>query len=56
MSKKEIECIYCHALIPVKSESVPDIDDDSEWKRLAQFHRPECEWILTRGHRIFDED
>lgn len=46
-----IECLYCGGLVPER-EQVPQVDDDDEWSRLAQDHSSECEWIITRSHRL----
>lgn len=47
-----IECVYCNHEMPDEGDYVPDVNDDEEWERLATFHGPDCEWIITRAHRI----
>lgn len=44
------ECAYCGAL--VYEHAAPDVRDDEEWERVAKEHRPGCEWIETRAHRV----
>ena len=48
------ECAYCNHDVPYMDESqqVPDVTDDEAWEDLAKYHDPECEWIVTRAHRI----
>lgn len=49
------ECIYCRADVEVRSD-VPAIGDHISWAALAESHKPNCEWILTRAHRIEPSD
>ena len=46
------ECLYCHYDIDVNENYVPDLDNNEEWDRIAEFHSPSCTWVLTRAHRI----
>jgi hypothetical protein len=46
-------CLYCGAETPSNdAETVPAIDDDSAWERLAAQHGRDCEWVVTRAHRL----
>ena len=45
------ECAYCRAS-DVQLTSVPVLDADEEWAELATEHSDDCEWILTRAHRL----
>lgn len=47
------ECVYCGAEIPEsRAAEVPPVDDDAEWELLAADHAADCEWIITRAHRV----
>lgn len=45
------ECAYCNRTVS-DGDLVPAVDDDEEWTRLATDHAPDCEWIVTRAHRV----
>jgi len=45
------ECIYCRAEVH-DPDPVPDVDDDEAWAAIASDHEHDCEWVLTRAHRI----
>ena len=45
------ECLYC-GCDHVPSPTVPDVDDDDAWATLSEHHADDCEWILTRAHRM----
>ena len=46
-------CMYCEC--DLTDETIlPSIGDDPAWQALAREHAPDCEWILTRAHRIAD--
>lgn len=45
-------CAYCNVDVPDEGDYVPAVNDDEEWERLATYHDTDCEWILTRAHRI----
>ncbi len=47
-----VDCIYCGA--HVDETIVPDVDDDDAWEAEAQMHNLNCEWVLTRAHRLLD--
>ncbi len=44
------ECLYCRCQIE-NADTVPAINDDEAWEKLAVDHADDCEWILTRAHR-----
>jgi hypothetical protein len=46
----DIECIYCYNL--TTEGDVPAVDDSEMWDLIAQEHDPECEWVVTRAHRM----
>lgn len=46
------ECVYCYNL--VTTLEVPEINDDEMWDALAGEHDPECEWVATRAHRLYE--
>ena len=31
---------------------MPDVWDNVEWERRAKYHASDCEWIVTRAHRV----
>jgi len=31
---------------------VPDVDDNYMWEEIIYDHKPDCEWVLTRAHRL----
>ena len=43
-------CVYCGG--EVVEVSAPLYDDDAAWSALAPHHADNCEWVLTRGHRL----
>lgn len=49
-------CIYCNGPIPAPPmyppPLPPDVTDVVSWAELAEVHRPGCEWIVTRAHRL----
>jgi hypothetical protein len=48
-----IECAYCGREVPgTGEEQTPAVDDDDAWAQLARYHYPDCEWIITRAHRV----
>lgn len=51
----------CRALTPEtgsdnptahKLGPIPPADDDAAWAGLAAQHSAECEWLVTRSHRL----
>lgn len=55
------QCAYCGNYVLVIDQDpcccepcdvVPDVDDDDAWEERALWHRPGCEWIETRAHRL----
>lgn len=46
------ECIYCNTEVPDEGEYVPEVNDYSEWARLALLHGEDCEWVMSRAHRL----
>ena len=44
-------CVYCDQLIDDRTLT-PEVDDDAGWRELAPDHATDCEWILTRAHRV----
>jgi hypothetical protein len=53
------ECAYCGYEIEgevdyqgVSQEPVPPVRDDEAWQAIAEKHAEDCEWVLTRAHRI----
>lgn len=50
----ETECVYCGRYVenPREDAPAPRIADDAEWTRLGKQHAPDCEWIVTRAHRL----
>lgn len=45
------DCIYCNAEVADETR-VPALDDEDAWQELAREHATDCEWILTRAHRL----
>ena len=47
-------CICCNAEVPGCEDcpNAPPVDDDDAWDELAADHAVDCEWILTRAHRL----
>jgi hypothetical protein len=47
-------CIYCDTVLPegMGNEPVPTATDNQVWARLAEYHQPDCEWIITKAHRL----
>lgn len=43
-------CAYCHCDVSI--DDVPDVDDESAWAEAAGQHADDCEWLLTRAHRV----
>jgi hypothetical protein len=54
MTAEIVECLYCNADAP--NEAPPALDDDRAWQRLAADHAPDCEWIMSRAHRLDDDE
>lgn len=49
-------CVYCDASIGNPAAlTIPAVDDDEGWKRMACEHHPDCEWVRTRAHRLEQE-
>lgn len=50
----ETECVYCGRDVETAREDAPapSLADDAEWTRLGKQHAPDCEWIVTRAHRL----
>jgi hypothetical protein len=49
------ECAYCARDVADHThEPPPAVDDDEAWTTLAAEHAPDCEWITTRAHRVFE--
>jgi hypothetical protein len=46
----DVECIYCYNL--TTEGDAPTVDDDEMWDAIAPEHDPDCEWVVTRAHRI----
>ena len=44
-------CTYCGSPLE-HGDGCPELDDDESWAREAEFHSDDCEWVLTRAHRI----
>lgn len=53
-----IECAYCGVTIEgaIEDEPTPALDDDDAWAEEADLHRPGCEWVETRAHRLNDDE
>ena len=50
-----IECVYCGYMVPDEENvPTPPVDDDAEWVELAKCHAADCEWLLTRAHRLLE--
>jgi ferredoxin len=54
-------CAYCGTCIgdsPASDDPAawpernPPVGDDAAWARIAAAHRPGCEWVATRAHRV----
>lgn len=46
-------CAYCSSNVcHAENEYVPLVDADEDWQALAQDHSEDCEWIVTRAHRV----
>jgi hypothetical protein len=43
-------CIYCNHDVTVIDP--PAVDDDQSWADLAREHATDCEWVITRAHRL----
>lgn len=53
---RTVECIYCSAMIQDPGEDQPPaVTDAGAWAALAQQHAPDCEWIITRAHRLTED-
>lgn len=53
LEEDEIECAYCYGRVPdEQGQPVPAVDDEDEWERLEKLHSPDCEWVLTKAHRV----
>lgn len=48
------QCIYCGHDVCV--DRVPDIHDDEAWEIIAAEHAKDCEWVLTRAHRLEEDE
>lgn len=44
------ECAYCGA--EGQHDDVPASDDSEGWAKIADTHDGNCDWVLTRAHRI----
>lgn len=44
-------CLYCERAVHDRT-IVPDIDDTYTWSALGLEHDDDCEWIITRAHRV----
>ena len=51
VAERAYGCIYCDSEV-MDNTIVPSEDDDTGWAVLASEHRADCEWILTRAHRV----
>jgi hypothetical protein len=50
-ANETVECVYCYCQVPA-DETVPPVGDDAAWAELAREHADDCEWVLTRAHRL----
>ena len=48
-----VECCYCQ--MTVRECPIPSPHDDAAWDALAGEHDSECEWVLSRAHRVWNE-
>lgn len=48
-------CDYCNRDVPDEGDFVPEVSDDDEWEQLAALHADDCEWIITRAHRVSED-
>jgi hypothetical protein len=49
----ECECLYCGVIVPNRGDGPPPaVDDTAAWRDLCEEHAEDCEWILTRAHRL----
>lgn len=44
------ECIYCGREVPLVD--VPGEAENTAWAQVAHDHATDCEWVLTRAHRL----
>jgi len=44
-------CTYCGTLVD-DVVSAPALEDDEAWAATAQTHKADCEWVMTRAHRV----
>lgn len=51
-SDRGVTCAYCGAIVLNAGEYVPPVDDDKAWDDLEGQHEPDCEWVITRAHRL----
>jgi len=49
-----IECFYCGRDI-AEEVKIPSSRDDEAWRKVAEGHETDCEWVLTRAHRLNTE-
>lgn len=46
-------CAYCNTLV-THDRDVPASDDNEAWAHIAEQHDVDCEWVVTRAHRLDD--
>lgn len=44
------ECAYCGHM--VREHEAPPVTDNETWDDIAPDHDEQCEWVVTRAHRI----
>lgn len=52
------ECASCQFALPlaIATNAAPELDDDDQWEKLAPLHSANCEWYLSRAHRLEPDD
>lgn len=51
MASQSERCAYCGREVR-DAEYVPAVYDDFSWALEAEEHASDCEWVLTRAHRL----
>ena len=47
------KCPWCNEFNMIMApDLLPDVDDEAMWDFLRYDHHPDCEWVLTRAHRL----
>ncbi len=55
METETVDCLYCNADV-IEPDEVPATSDDDGWAAAAVGHHETCEWVVTRAHRVFEDE